>query len=66
MNSNDWADEAIDAAWKAFWGDCHQIEKADMRAALNAALEAQRQYTSRIMNERLRQKIQELEFQREL
>ena len=30
-------EEAIEAAWKAFWGDFHQIEKADMAAAINAA-----------------------------
>lgn len=37
----DWTDKAIDAAWRAFWGENHQIEKADMRAALDAAVEAQ-------------------------
>ena len=36
-----WTDSAIDAAWKAFWGDNHQIEKADMKAALDAAFMSQ-------------------------
>jgi hypothetical protein len=62
----DWHDEAIDAAWAAFWGDSHQIEKADMRAALNAACEAQRKKTSQIMNDRLKQKIAELECHRDV
>jgi hypothetical protein len=62
---NKWSEEAIEAAWEAFWGGHHQIEKADMAAALNAALEAERQYTSRIMNERLRQKIEELECRKD-
>ena len=31
-------DKAIDAAWKAFWGDHHQVEKADMKAAIAAAI----------------------------
>jgi len=31
------SDKAIDAAWKAFWGDHHQVEKADMKAAIAAA-----------------------------
>jgi hypothetical protein len=62
---NTWSEEAIEAAWAAFWGGHHQIEKADMAAALNAALEAERQYTSRIMNERLRQKIEELECRKD-
>lgn len=66
MNSNDWTPEAIDAAWMAFWGSHHTVEKADMRAALDAALEAQRQHTSKLMNERLRQKIEELECHRGL
>jgi hypothetical protein len=57
----DWHDDAIDAAWEAFWGDSHQIEKADMKAALNAACEAQRKKTSEIMNQRLLEKIKELE-----
>jgi hypothetical protein len=62
---NKWSDEAIEAAWVAFWAGHHQIEKADMRAALDAALEAERQHASRIMNERLRKKIEELECRKD-
>jgi len=57
----DWHDDAIDAAWKAFWGEHRTVWQADMKAALNAACEAQRKKTSEIMNQRLLEKIKELE-----
>jgi hypothetical protein len=65
----DWHDEAIDAAWIAlvgFGGDRQIINKEGVRAALNAGCEAQRKKTSQIMNDRLKQKIAELECHRDL
>jgi hypothetical protein len=37
----DWSDDAIIAAEKAFWGEIYQIEHADWRAALTAAVKVQ-------------------------
>jgi hypothetical protein len=65
--SMDWYDEAIDAAWIAlvgFGGDRQLINKEGMKAALNAGCEAQRKKTSEIMNQRLLEKIKELEADR--
>lgn len=37
----DWSDDAIIAAEKAFWGESYQIEHADWRSALTAAVKVQ-------------------------
>lgn len=55
MSDIQWDDEAIDLAWIAFWGGYTQVEKADMRAALNAGIKAQQ----KIDRDRMVQQIME-------
>ena len=62
----DWDDEALEAAYRVLCNDDAPVSKVKIKYALDAALDVHNKKTRKVMNDRLIEKINELECRRDV